>query len=81
MDLHQFLLIKLRGFGSCKEAKILWQTSVFAMLWCILLEMNARVFNDSFSFIYFLWDRITLLASLWCAAHGLFNSVPLADIL
>ena len=80
MDLQQFLLIKFRGFGSRKEAKILWQSSVFAVLWCIWLERNARVFNDSFSTIDFVWDRIIFLASLWCSAHGLFNGVPLADI-
>ena len=79
-DIHQFLLTKFRGFGSRKEAKILWQTSIFAMLWCIWLERNSRVFNDSFSSIDFIWDRITFLASLWCSAHGLFNGVSLADI-
>ena len=80
MDLHQFLLAKLRGFGSCKEAKILWQSSIFAMLWWIWLERNSWVFNDSFFTLDFVWDRITYLASLWCSAHDLFNGVPLADI-
>ena len=55
MDLQQFLL---RDFGSRKEAKILWQSSVFAVLWCTWLERNAKVFNDSFSTIDFVWDKI-----------------------
>ena len=28
MDLHQFLLIKFKGFDLRKEAKILWQSSI-----------------------------------------------------
>ena len=60
MDLHQFLLIKFQGFGSRKEFKILWQFSIFAILWCIWLERNARSFNDSFSTIGFVWYRITI---------------------
>ena len=80
VDLYQFLLTKFRGFGSCKKEKILWQSSVFAVLWCILLERNARIFNDFFSTIDFIWDKITFLAPLLCSAHGLFKDVPLVDI-
>ena len=80
MDLRKFLHTKFRGFGSRKEAKILWQSSIFAVLWCIWLERIARIFNDSFSTIDFVWDKIAFLASFWCSTHGLFNSVPLADI-
>ena len=42
MDLHQFLPTKFRGFGSCKEAKIMWQSSVLqcfgAFCWKGILE-------------------------------------------
>ena len=55
MDLHHFLFTKFRDFGSCKDAKILWQSLVYAVLWCIWLERNARIFNDSFSTVDFIW--------------------------
>ena len=58
----------------------MWQFSVFVVLWYIWLEGNSRVFNDSFSTIDFLWDRITYLVSLWSLAHGLFNVVLVANI-
>ena len=80
MDLHHFLLTKFRGFGSSKGAKILWQSSFYAMLWCIWLERNAKICHDSFSTVDFIWDRITFLASLWCSTHGLFHGMLLSDI-
>ena len=77
IDLSQFLLTKFRGFGSCKKTKI---CLVFVVPWCIWLEKNHRIFNDSFSTIYYIWERIIFWESLWCCAHGLFNDVCLVDI-
>lgn len=44
-DLHQFLFINFRGFGFRKDAEILWQWFVFAVLWCQWLERNTRIFK------------------------------------
>lgn len=43
-------------------------------------KRKARIFKNSFSFIDFIWDKVTLLASLWSSAHGLFASVTLLDL-
>ena len=45
----QFLLTSFVGFGMRKEAKSLWQCSIYATVWSIWLEHNSRTFNDKFS--------------------------------
>ena len=61
MDLHHFLLTKLRGFGSCKDAKILQQSLVYVLLWYIWLDKHARIFNDSLLTINLIWHPFGVL--------------------
>lgn len=80
LSLNQFLAMNFRGFGCRKEARTLWLCLVFAILWCLWLERNARIFQDSFATLDCIWDRIVVLASLWCSAHGCFRGVSLSDM-
>lgn len=77
-DLGAFLSTKFRGFGRRKENQTLWLSAVFATLWSIWLERNARVFKSQ-SLPPHLWNRITFMASLWVSASGLFKGVSLVD--
>lgn len=60
LNLHNSLLTKFRGFSSCnrKDANV----SVYAVSWCICLERNSRIFNESFWALDFI-RVVTLLAS------------------
>ena len=47
--LDQFLLTRFLGFGNNKEAKSLWEYSVYATICSIWLERNSITFNNKFS--------------------------------
>lgn len=75
MDLHQFFLIKCRGFGSHKEAKIFCQHYAYVVPWCTFLENNPGIFKHSFSSLDFIQDRGNLLASFLIFCSWLINCI------
>ena len=79
-NLHQFLLIIFKGFNFHKQDKILWKCWVFAILQCLWVARNARIFKRTSLSLNNIWDRVIFLASLWCFANGLFRGVSLLDI-
>lgn len=73
LSLESFLLTKCLGFGVSKESKGLWKCFVFAFVWGIWLERNARIFRDSYNTPEMMWDRVAFFASLLCVASGFFK--------
>ena len=67
-----------RGFGSHDKKRSYGSPPFVRCFGSIWLERNSKIFNDSFSTVDFIWDKITFLASR--STHGLFNGVPLANI-
>ena len=61
--------------------KSLQQCSIYATVWSIWLEHNSRTFNDRFSDMQVLLDRIKHLDSIWCKVYSLFRGISLLDIL
>ena len=79
-DLGAFFANRCVGFGRRKDQKALWYCAVLAILWCLWLERNDRIFKNKFLPPHLLWDRITFLSSLWVSSNGLFSGVSLSDI-
>lgn len=72
--MEDLLLIHFRGVGrnkNCLNAKIQWKCAFFSMLSGMGNECSARLFSTSYSYIYFLRERIHFLASLFFC-HGAF---------
>ena len=51
---------------------MLCEVARLAVLWCIWLERNARIFKQQFQPLVVVWDKILLVASLWLKAHNFF---------
>lgn len=79
VDLGSFFAINFFGFSTRKEHRILWKAAVFATVWCLWMERNARVFKQRFLSPLLLWDRIRYVATLWVIANGCFKGIPLLD--
>lgn len=45
--IEQIFLVCFKGFGENREAKILQQFAIIAILWCIWLEWNAHITKSS----------------------------------
>lgn len=68
------------GYGKEKDKRILWQCTVFCVLWFLWMEQNARIFRDQFPFNYLLKDRMVFLPALWCKVWSSFTGVSLPHV-
>lgn len=57
------------------------------MRYCQLFNEIIILFDDcicnkiiSLSTLYFIWDRVTLWASIWCSTYEVFSGVSLMDM-
>lgn len=68
------------GFGKSKDASILWNCGIYAVLWGIWTERNSRMFRDQELPLHLLWDRVVYMASLWGSAKGAFCGISISDL-
>lgn len=54
--------------------------AMFALIWTIWLDHNLCISHDKYLSFHLTWDKIVLLASLWCSVNGLFSVVSVADL-
>ena len=59
-------------FVITRGKKMLCEVAGLAVLWCIWLGSNARIFKRQFQPIVLVGDKILFFASLWLKAHDFF---------
>jgi hypothetical protein len=78
----EFLSASRLGFGRGKKAKILWGSSVLAVIWVIWMERNRRIFEDYRGVgLEELWLRVKYLAALWSSFSVEFRDYSTSLIL
>lgn len=80
LSISSFLQMYPRGFGRDKDASQLWQCGVFAVLLCIWIERNSRIFKEQFLSWSILWNSAVYLASFWALVNGAFRGMPISEI-
>jgi hypothetical protein len=62
----ELLCVRRLSFGRGKKAKVLWGSSLLAVIWVIWMERNRRIFEDYRGVgLEELWLRVKYLAALW----------------
>ena len=62
----EFLSVTRLGFGRGKKAKVLWRSSILAVIWVVWMERNKQIFEDYKGVgLEELWLRVKYLAALW----------------
>ena len=78
----EFLSVTRLGFGRGKKAKVLWGSSVLAVIWVIWMERNRRIFEDYKGVgLEELWLRVKYLAALWSSFSAEFRDYSTSLIL
>ncbi|KAH0992534.1 hypothetical protein GBA52_004017 [Prunus armeniaca] len=57
-----------RGFigeGTEKKENALWRCAILALLWCVWLKQNNRIFEAKEEVVEPIWETIRRFASLW----------------
>ena len=62
------------------KVKKLWVCAVWAVLWGIWIERNARVFSDVYDSVHNLWDKILYWVAIWIKNHKDFRHISLSDL-
>ena len=73
-------------FGGCcdarwnKKVKALWVYAVWAVLWGIWKEKNARLFSDEYNSAFILWDKILFWMAIWIKSHQDLRLISFFDL-
>ena len=71
------MIISFRGLGNSIRGKTRWQIACLTLLWIMLQERNARIFEENWRTEGTLWDLLHFYSFLWASCTVAFRGVPL----
>ena len=80
-NIRDIFIISFKGLGKSIKGKTLWHIAYFTILWIVLQEKNARIFEERCRTKEVLWGLIHFYASLWASCTTPFKRVPPNSIL
>lgn len=57
-SVEELIMISHVCFGRSRDASLLWNCSIFGLLWDIWIERNSRIFKNRELSLSFLWEKI-----------------------
>ena len=55
-------------------------SAVWAVLWGIWRERNARIFTEEYESFFNLWDKILYWVAIWAKNSKAFRNIPFSDL-